>query len=202
MIARLTGLWLGALASLAGAHAQQPVTPGQIAPYVDTIFPRPSLPPGPEPLDQLYPPPLRPAPLPDRSVPVPPPYPELTGPRSSPLLPQGFTMTVPRSAHPTEAGPLRRGRDVGERLAACWSPPASGSEATVRVAFDRHGRLLGAVQVTYIKPVPGADRAAIRASVDRALEHCLPLQFTPDLGSAIAGRPFTIRLVAGDGDRP
>lgn len=202
MIAWPTGLWLGALVLATGAHAQQPVTPGQIAPYVDTIYPRPSLPPGPEPLDRLYPPPLLPHPIPDRSVPAPSPYPEGARPRRDQSLPQGFTMTIERPAREPGDGPLRRARDVGEQLAYCWTPPAEGSEATVRLAFDRRGRVLGEPRVTYLKAGQGTDRAAVRLSVDRALARCLPLRFTPDLGSAIAGRPFTIRFIARSGGRP
>lgn len=202
MIARLTGLWLGALACLAGAHAQQPVTPGQIAPYVDTIYPRPSLPPGPEPLDRLYPPPLRPAPLPDQSAPALAPYPDLTRPQPGASLPQGFTMTVEQPGRDPGDGPLARPRDVGERLAACWTAPADDSEATIRIAFDRRGHVLGEARVTYVKAGPGTDRAAVRESVDRAIARCVPLRFTPDLGSAIAGRPFTIRFIARSGGRP
>jgi hypothetical protein len=202
MIARLTGLGLGALVCLTGAHAQQPVTPGQIAPYVDTIYPRPSLPPEPEPLDRLYPPPLRPAPLPDRSVPAPLSPLDLARPPQGTSLPQGFTMTVQQPGPDAGDGPIARPRDVGERLAVCWTSPGDGSEATVRLAFDRRGHVLGEPRITYLKAGPGTSRTAVRESMERAIAECAPLRFTPDLGSAIAGRPFTIRFIARSGGRP
>lgn len=206
---------LAGAALIAGvAVAQQiPHTPGQISPYVDPANPPFQLPPGPtDRLDRLYPGPLRPDPIPDRQRPVESPLgagerplfrtlPSQTAlPRGT--LPQGFTMTIRRDGSPAHAGRLARPRQVGERLAACWEPPASGSEVSVRVTFDRTGEVIGGPRVTYVKPGRGADRAAVTHSLERAFARCTPLRFTSDLGSAIAGRPFTIRLVAPQTARP
>lgn len=206
-----------AAALLAGvAVAQQiPHTPGQIPPYVDPANPPFQLPPGPtDRLDRLYPGPLRPDPIPDRQTPVESPLgrgerplfrtlpsqPQGTLPRGT--FPQGFTMTIRRDGLPARTGRLVRPRQVGERLAACWEPPASGSEVSVRVTFDRSGEVIGGPRVTYVKPGRGADRAAVARSLEDAIARCTPLRFTSDLGSAIAGRPFTIRLVAPQTARP
>jgi hypothetical protein len=39
-----------------------------------------------------------------------------------------------------------------------------------------------------------ADQKQIVASIVRALAACTPLNLTPSLGGAIAGRPFTLRF--------
>lgn len=197
-----------ALAAGAAQAQQIPHTPGQIPPYVDPNRPPFQLPPGPsDPLDRLYPGPLRPDPVPDKQAPVQTPFqrnetaaPPLTLPRSG--APQSFTMTIERDGRSMVAGPLRRPRQVGEHLAACWRPPAPGSEVTVRVTFDRKGAVIGSPRVTYVKPGRGANRSAVTRSVDRAFARCLPLRFTADLGSAIAGRPFAFRLIAPGAARP
>jgi hypothetical protein len=189
------------------AQAQQiPHTPGQIPPYVDPNNPPFQLPPGPsDPLDRLYPGPLRPDAVPDRQSPVGTPFqrgdavPRVSPPRS---LPQGFTMTIRRDARSMAADALSRPRQVGEQLAACWEPPAPGSEVTIRVTFNRRGAVIGGPRVTYVKPGQGADRAAVTRSVRQAFARCAPLRFTADLGSAIAGRPFAFRLIAPDAARP
>lgn len=194
----LAGL-LAAPAALAQQfpHAQGQPAPGQIAPYVDTILPPPRLPPPREPLERLYPPPARPDPIPDRSAPIPPPYPGGTLHQPRGALPQGFTMTIRREAAPPREGALRRPRDIGERLVHCWrAPGVGGGEVTVRVSFDRQGRVIGAPRVTYLKPGEGVAASDLRASIEAAFTACAPLRFTPDLGSAIAGRPFTFRFIA------
>lgn len=198
------GLTLAAAIAAGAACAQQiPHTPGQIPPYVDPNNPPFQLPPGPsDPLDRLYPGPLRPDPVPDRQAPVQAPYPRGLNPGEQGRYPQGFTMTINRAGLARSEGALSRPRQVGEHLAACWSPPADDSEISVRVAFDRNGALIGTPRVTYVKPGTGADRAAVTRSLQQAFAGCLPLRFTRDLGSAIAGRPFSLRFVGPGAARP
>lgn len=209
---RAFAISLAAVLAAGAAHAQQiPHTPGQIPPYVDPNNPPFQLPPGPgDPLDRLYPGPLRPDPVPDKQTPVQSPLqrneapvpgalapgapvPGAMRPRS---VPQGFTMTIERAGRQMVSGALSRPRQIGEHLAACWTPPAPGSEVTVRVTFNRRGAVIGTPRVTYVKPGRGADRAAVTRSAERAFARCLPLRFTAELGSAIAGRPFAFRLIA------
>jgi hypothetical protein len=177
---------------------------GQVAPYVDTIQPGFRLPPVPnDPLDKLYPPPARPDPPPSRSKAPPPPYPGGTLGAAEPrAYPQGFTMTLERPRNGARSGlaasrAIDRPRQIGERLARCWRPPAAKtpSEATIRLSFTRTGAVIGEPRVTYLRPGEGADRAALRASILAAVQRCAPLRFTEGLGSAISGRPFTIRFV-------
>ena len=111
-------------------------------------------------------------------------------------------MTVERIAgllNGRDARSIGRPRDIAEQLAECWSPPAPGEgetyEISLRLGFTRSGGVIGAPAVTYIK-AGGGDREALRRSILAAISACAPLRFTPDLGSAIAGRPFAIRFVA------
>lgn len=186
------------------ACAQQiPHTPGRIPPYIDPGNPPFQLPPGPsDPLDRLYPGPLRPERIPDTQTPVPAPYPRGETPRPSGGALQGYTMTIERAGLAMVSGPLSRPRQVGEHLAACWEPPAFGSEVSVRVSFDRSGEVIGPPRVTYVKTGQGVERATVVRSAERAFARCLPLRFTADLGSAIAGRPFAFRFIAPGAVRP
>ena len=89
-------------------------------------------------------------------------------------------------------------RDVGRALSRCWRPPAAAGavEATLRLAFARDGRLVGAPRVTYVKVEDTALREAVRVSALAAARACAPLRFTPAAASAMAGRIFAIRLIA------
>ncbi len=195
---------LAALAVAGAAYAQQiPHTPGQIPPYIDPNNPPFQLPPGPsDPLDRLYPGPLRPDPIPDTQTPVPAPYPRGQTPRPPSGVSQGYTMTIERAGLAMASGALSRPRQVGEHLAACWEPPAAGSEVSVRVSFASSGEVIGAPRVTYVKSGQGVERAVVVRSARQAFARCLPLRFTADLGSAIAGRPFAFRFIAPGAVRP
>ena len=191
---------------------------GQIAPYVDTIQPPFRLPPPPsDPTsDGIYPPPARPEPVPQRSAPVGQPYPDgqirpsperllpqgrretlpRREPQGSSSIPRSFTMTFRDAEGRDDDARLTRPRQVGARLYACWRPPGRGAEGTLRLAFGRDGLVIGAPRITYAKAATGGTQAAARASLLAAVDRCSPMRFTPALGSAIAGRPFTIRFVA------
>ena len=203
-ILRCLLLVCAAVTAAGSARAQQlPHTPGQIKPYIDPNNPPFQLPPGPsDPLDRLYPGPLRPDPVPDTQTPVPAPYPHGQTPRPAGAAPQRFIMTINRADVSILSGALARPREIGEHLAACWEPPAPASEISVRMVFNRRGAVIGTPRVTYVKPGKGADRAAVTGSLERAFARCLPLRFTADLGSAIAGRSFAFRFIAPGAARP
>lgn len=128
------------------------------------------------------------------------PNPEAVRPRAQTGYPSSYTMTLTRGrASAPGDGPLRRARDVADRLMQCWTPPASDrqQDITVRLAFNRAGQTVSPPVVSYIGPTArGSRREALRASLLRAISDCLPLRFTPALASAIAGRPFAIRFIA------
>ena len=169
--ARLLALALAAILAAGPAFAQQiPTRRDKSRPTSIPNFPPFQMPPGPtDPLDRLYPGPLRPDPIPDTQTPVGRQFPRGETPRPQNSLPQGFTMTIERAGLSMAPDVLTRPRQIGEHLAACWEPPAAGSEVSVRVSFDRTGAVIGAPRVTYVKPAGGADRAAVTRSLERAI---------------------------------
>ena len=92
-------------------------------------------------------------------------------------------------------------RDMFDALRACWVPPPKekarhGMEYTVRFAFKRNGELMAPAQVTYTThDVPVAVRDVYRQAVDEALKRCIPMHFSNGMGSAIPGRPISIRFI-------
>lgn len=149
----------------------------------------------------LHPQPVLPDPVrPDMRIP-PTPHPEALRP-GRPAQPPGFTITEKPPANPQRMpveGALSLPRQVSQALAACWKPPSLPvqQEITVRLAFNRDGRLIGEPRITYVGGALGAaHRESLRNSILAGISACLPLRFTPGLASAIAGRPFAIRFIA------
>ncbi len=198
-------LGLAAVLAASAALAQRSGgKPEPVSPYLDPRSPLFDLPPPPVYTPSpIFPPPARPDPVPEA-------YPPARAPSAGGLIPpgagelsrQGFTMTVIKQPSMQPRGAIDRPRTVAERLAACWEPPSRGVEVTVRVAFHRNGTLIGEPRVTYVNSGAGADRVIVTRSMEKALARCLPLRFTADLGSAIAGRPFAIRFIAPGAARP
>ncbi|MGP0092765.1 MAG: hypothetical protein ACLPKB_22915 [Xanthobacteraceae bacterium] len=99
------------------------------------------------------------------------------------------------------AKPLNTIRDVFAAIHACWLPPPmdqaqEGMEIAVRLSFTRDGGILGEPRFTYVtRDVTQQLRTAYQRAVVATLARCTPLRFTPELGGAIAGRPFAIRFV-------
>jgi hypothetical protein len=97
--------------------------------------------------------------------------------------------------------PLNTLDEVGAALQACWVPPPldqsrPGMQITVRMSFRRNGELFGHPRITFESAGASDDeRLAYRISVANMLKRCAPLPFTETLGNALAGRPFTIRLI-------
>jgi hypothetical protein len=126
--------------------------------------------------------------------------PDLTAPRTSrPVPPRGLQGDV-RVSSAQERRPIARLSDIYGVLRSCWVPPRgsapSGNEVTVRFSFNRSGAILGKPRITYYKAAGSADdQQRFRRSVIDALDRCTPLPFTQEFGSAIAGRPFSIRFI-------
>jgi hypothetical protein len=91
--------------------------------------------------------------------------------------------------------------DLGAALRACWVPPPldqsrPGMQITVMMSFKRNGDLFGQPRITFETAGASDDeRLAYRVAVAQMLKRCSPLPFTDALGNAVAGRPFTMRLV-------
>ena len=101
----------------------------------------------------------------------------------------------------TQDQPLNTLHDVIAALRACWAPPPMdqsrpGMQITVQMSFRRNGELFGQPRITF-ESVGASDdeRLAYRIAVAKMLRRCAPLPFTDALGNAIAGRPFTMRLI-------
>jgi hypothetical protein len=91
--------------------------------------------------------------------------------------------------------------ELGRALRACWLPPPiersrPGMQITVMMSFKRNGELLGQPRITFESADASDDeRLAYRIAVADMLKRCAPLPFTEGLGNAVAGRPFTMRLI-------
>jgi hypothetical protein len=96
-----------------------------------------------------------------------------------------------------ESAPVDTLRDLQRAFYVCVkAPAAAGSELTIVFALKRNGSLLGKPRITYSHLVGDSD-AQKRFVEDAiaAVAKCFPMSITYELGSAIAGRLFTIRIV-------
>ena len=123
-----------------------------------------------------------------------------------------YPLSLPQTLRGTVAVPLSRMATrpadtlvaLYPALAACWQvpaglgPPSPGAddiEITLRLSLRRDGSLIGPPRVTYAAGVSGSQRTAlVRGTLD-ALARCTPVNLTPGLGRAIAGRPVALRFV-------
>jgi hypothetical protein len=103
-----------------------------------------------------------------------------------------------------DAAPANTLHDLGERLDACLHAArghdklANGSEVTILFALKRDGSLLGRPRITHSDLIGDLNgQRLFLAGVISAIDGCLPLDVTPGLGGAIAGRPIALRVVSG-----
>ena len=103
-----------------------------------------------------------------------------------------------------DAAPANTLHDLGERLGACLHGAhshddlANGSEVTILFALKRDGSLLGRPRITHSNLIGDLnDQRLFVGAVVSAIDGCLPLDITPGLGGAIAGRPIVLRVVRG-----
>jgi hypothetical protein len=120
------------------------------------------------------------------------------------LIPQGrpTTRPLPADAAPRPAGgKLNTLRDVFAALRACFADvvaPDAAQElaATIRFSFTRNGDIFGEPRFTYVQSgIPVQAKHEFEQAIGHALVACAPLPFTDSLGGALAGRPFSIRVV-------
>jgi hypothetical protein len=94
------------------------------------------------------------------------------------------------------SGPVDLPPEVGPSIVACWRAPHQGDQVTVQLSFKRDGSIFGKPKVNYVKPMNGSSAQALTASIFKAIDACLPLEFTPLLAANIAGQVFVIRFIA------
>jgi hypothetical protein len=111
---------------------------------------------------------------------------------------------APGLATAQDKAPANSLHDLGERLGACLHEShgrdnlSNGSEVTVLFALKRDGSLLGRPRITHSNLIGDLnDQKLFLAAVFSAIDGCLPLDVTPGLGGAIAGRPIALRVVRG-----
>jgi len=98
-------------------------------------------------------------------------------------------------------GQINTLNELGAALRACWIPPwldrsRAGMQLTVQMSFRLNGELFGKPKITFESSgAPDDERLAYRIAVADMLKRCASLPFTDALGNAVAGRPFTMRLV-------
>ena len=100
----------------------------------------------------------------------------------------------------TSKSELHNLRDVQNALAACFrSLPVfklyPNIRLTIRLSFNGHGDLQGSPRFTYVTPnAPDRIREEYKRVILQALRRCTPLNFSQNLGAAIAGIPFIFRF--------
>jgi hypothetical protein len=93
-------------------------------------------------------------------------------------------------------------REVRAAVAACWNalgnaaPPLA--QVTVRLSFDRNGKVVGQPLIAYANPAPSEEgRVALREAVAQALARCVPLPLADRFRDVIAVHPISVRLGNG-----
>lgn len=106
-----------------------------------------------------------------------------------------------------EEGTVRRGRvletarDVSGAVPACWTVPDGlrrfeGAGATIRFSVREDRSLIGERRISFLAlPGGAAARELLTRSVLAAVKACAPLNLTPALGRAVAGRVFAARFI-------
>ena len=83
-------------------------------------------------------------------------------------------------------------------LRACWTPPDSDLDMSVRFSFRRSGELMGPPRVTYTGRGADAEtRRDLERSITAAFAQCAPFRLSPEFAARAAGRPLSVRFVGG-----
>jgi hypothetical protein len=90
--------------------------------------------------------------------------------------------------------------DFKKAIQKCWRwPPVNairtGMELTVRLSFKSDGEIFGARVTHQSADVSDDERLLYYRALVATIKRCSPLPVTPELGAAIAGRPFFFRFV-------
>jgi len=102
------------------------------------------------------------------------------------------------------AEPANTLQDLWARLQVCLDQGkgadelAKGSEITILFALRRDGTIFGRPRITHSNLRGDLDdQKRFVAAAISALDQCLPIEVTPGLGGAIAGRPIALRIIKG-----
>jgi hypothetical protein len=104
-------------------------------------------------------------------------------------------------AAPSQAAPANSLKDMFSQLGGCFSKEAGGAEAwrgaemTLRFSLRRDGSLIGKPHITYSRlPKDEADKRRVMETIAVAMDRCLPVKITDELGGAIAGQLMSYRF--------
>ena len=105
---------------------------------------------------------------------------------------------LPALSHAEEAPAANTLAELRRQFGGCLAHTAlgaNGSRVTIVFMVKRDGSIFGKPRITY-SHLEGDEqtRARFLAEAERAVDSCLPLNVTPALGAAIAGRMFSITL--------
>ncbi len=105
---------------------------------------------------------------------------------------------LPALAPAQEASPGNTLADVRRQFGGCLARTtlgANGSRVTIVFMAKRDGSIFGKPRITWSHLEGDAEaRGRFLAEAGHAVDACLPLNVTPALGAAIAGRMFSITL--------
>lgn len=100
------------------------------------------------------------------------------------------------------AEPANSLRELGSQLFTCLRGVgvAEGADLTIAFSLKRDGALLGKPRITHSRLPEDPDaRRRLVETFARAMDRCLPLSITDQLGAAIAGAQLNIRIGARNG---
>jgi hypothetical protein len=87
---------------------------------------------------------------------------------------------------------------VRAAVTACWNALGDAAPPTarisVRVSFDRDGKVFGQPFINYANPAPNDEaRETVRAAVAQALKLCEPLPLSDTFRDVVAVHPIGVR---------
>jgi hypothetical protein len=95
--------------------------------------------------------------------------------------------------------PVNTLQEMGAALWSCWTPPpgTQNFEVTIRFSLKRSGDVLGKPRITFstFNGDPQEQRLIMNMILS-SLEMCTPVNVTPGLGAAVAGRILTMTFAS------
>lgn len=112
------------------------------------------------------------------------------------LIGIALALWAPTQAVEAQPPPVARVHAIATGIAACWRPTHEDDQVTVRLSFTREGAVIGEPRIVYARSSGGAaDDSRLAQSMLAAIRECMPLHFSAQLGSAIAGQVLDIRFI-------